>query len=656
MPSQKPNSSATTARRDVHRLDGLVSALCAAVNHEQRFQALCELGCEAVGAVGLAVLARQQGQVSIIRSFPAFDPQAGEPPAWLLALARCYGQMLAENGQTVSLGPETGGAFGVFVPFFATEDTSVALAACVMGGRQVRLQGVADTLQLVRSGLYLAELAGQTDVATDQNGADQNGSAQNATGHAFATNGTDSAGCNHLLDVVEILGEVQPCTRFFEAASTLCAQVARRFGCRRAALGRVRGDHIKAVALDQMESFSRGTRGVRQMEEAMQEALDQDRVVLYSEEEGEQPDPQTITRAARELATTTGARRVLSLPLRTPQGQGFVLLVMGSPALEPQRLDALMLICSLAAPRLHDLELAEEFPLKKAWQYVLMRSADVFGPRRTGLKLATALVGIFLTLSLIISGSVVVVAPLTVEGVHSYTHTASTDSYLHEVLARPGDEVKKGDVLGRLDTAEVGLEIAALEAQRDIHQSQAGQYLQEGKDAEAAIARLEAERAELNLAWARQRMHMMELRSSVDGFVVSEDMLPRLGQPVRRGQELFEVTDTASLRVVAHVHEEDVSDISRSMSKGEVRGEFTLTAYPDLRMLFTVERIHPYATVSGTENGFEVRGRIDASPATLALRPGMEGQARITAGEASLLSLWTRKAVNKLRLIMWRWL
>ena len=42
--------------------------------------------------------------------------------------------------------------------------------------------------------------------------------------------------------------------------------------------------------------------------------------------------------------------------------------------------------------------------------------------------------------------------------------------------------------------------------------------------------------------------------------------------------------------------------------------------------------------------------------ATLALRPGMEGQARITAGEASLLSLWTRKAVNKLRLLMWRWL
>ena len=116
------------------------------------------------------------------------------------------------------------------------------------------------------------------------------------------------------------------------------------------------------------------------------------------------------------------------------------------------------------------------------------------------------------------------------------------------------------------------------------------------------------------------------------------------------------MTDTASLRVVVHVHEEDVSDISRSMSKGEVRGEFTLTAYPDLRMFFTVERVHPYATVSGTENGFEVRGHIDTSPATLSLRPGMEGQARITAGKASLLSLWTRKAVNKRRLLMWRWL
>lgn len=651
MPNPTQDSSTTAARRDVHRLDGLVSALCAAVNYEQRFKVLCELGCEAIGAVALAVLAKQQGQVSIIRSFPVVDPLTGEPPAWLLALARCYGQILAENGQIVSLGLETGGAFGVFVPLFATGDASVTLAAYVMGGQQSHLQGVADTLQLVRSSLYLAERLGQTDESTEHALG-----GQSATSHAYVPDNAGSDGCNHLLNVVEILGEVQPCTRFFEAASTLCAQVARRFGCRRAVLGRARDGHIKAVALDQMESFSRGTRGVRLMEEVMQEALEQDRMVLYSEEEGEQLEPQTITRAAREFAAITGARRVLSLPLRTPQGQGFVLLVVDGPALDPQHLDALMLVCSLAAPRLHDLQLAEEFPLKKAWQYCLMRSADVFGPRRTGLKLATALVGIFLTLSLMVSGSVVVVAPLTVEGVHSYTHTASTDSYLHEVLVRPGDEVKKGDVLGRLDTAEVGLEIAALEAQRDIHQNQAGQYLQEGKDAEASIARLEADRAELNLAWARQRMHMMELRSSVDGFVVSEDMLPRLGQPVRRGQELFEVTDTASLRVVVHVHEEDVSDISRSMSKGEVRGEFTLTAYPDLRMFFTVERVHPYATVSGTENGFEVRGHIDTSPATLSLRPGMEGQARITAGKASLLSLWTRKAVNKLRLLMWRWL
>ncbi|MDD4701227.1 MAG: HlyD family efflux transporter periplasmic adaptor subunit [Desulfovibrio sp.] len=636
MESPKPNNSGPQVRRDAHRLDGLVKALCDAGGHEQRLQTLCEIACEALGAVGLAILARQQGNVSIVMASPAVEPQA-EPPAWLLALGKCYGQMLAETGQTVSLGPETGGAWGVFVPLLAAEGTSITVAAYVLGGRPVRLQGVADVLQLVRSALYLAELAGQQ-------------------GSAQRTVEAEGDGHNYLLDVVEVLGEVQACTRFFEAASTLCAQVARKFNCRRAALGRVRNGQIKAVALDQMESFARGTRGVRQMEEAMQEAQDQDRMVLYSAEEGEQPDPQTITRAARELATTSGARRVLSLPLRAQQGQGFVLLlVMDGASFEPQRLDALMLICRLAAPRLSDLELAEEFPLKKAWQYCLTCSADIFGPRRTGLKLATALVGLFLVLSLLISGPVVVVAPLTVEGVHSYTHTASTDSYLHEVLVRPGDEVKKGDVLGRLDTAEVGLEIAALEAQRDIHKNQAGQYLQEGKDAEAAIARLEGERAELNLNWARQRLHMMELRSSVDGFVVSEDMLPRLGQPVRRGQELFEVTDTASLRVVAHVNEEDVSDISRSMSKGEVKGEFTLTAYPDLHMPFTVERIHPFATVAGTENGFEVRGRIDASSA-LTLRPGMEGHARITAGEASLLSLWTRKAVNKLRLIMWRWL
>jgi biotin carboxyl carrier protein len=318
-------------------------------------------------------------------------------------------------------------------------------------------------------------------------------------------------------------------------------------------------------------------------------------------------------------------------------------------------MDSISLVCRLSEPRLRDLKRTEELPLKKAWRYVLLRSADVFGPQRTALKLGAAVLSFFIFFSLVISGEIKISAPITIEGVHSYSQTAPMDSYLYEVDARPGDEVKKGQLLGKLDATEVAMKIAELEAQKSINTSQADQYLQGGKDAEAAIARLEEQRTEANLAWARERMGMAELRSSVDGFVVSEDMFPRLGQPVRRGQKLFEITDTASLRVVAHVKESDLCDIGHARQNGPVTGAFTLTAYPGLRIPFTVERIHPYVSVVEGENGFETRGQIDEVPQGIVLRPGMEGLAKINAGEAPLLALWTRKIVNKVRLLWWRW-
>jgi len=636
MPNTKPNGEAEPGQAAYHRLDGPIGALFSAGSHEELFQIICGLGCETAGASGVAVLARHQGSVRAVAASPPVSSKAGPSPSWLAELGKSYARLPAESGQAAALGHE--GAHAVFVPLLAGEQGSLVLAAYVLGGRQIRLQSVGDTLELLRACFFLAERASRNAAETKDDQAEDPAEAG-------------------LVEVVDILSEVQACTRFFEAASTLCAETAGKFGCRRAALGLVHEGGVRAVALDQMESFSRGTRGVRLMEEAMQEALDQDRLVLHSTVEGEYSEPGVITRAARELAAASNTRRVLCLPLRTREDTGFIMLFMlDGETFTPRKLEALGLVCRLAAPRLRDLQLAEELPLKKAWRYILLRADDVFGPRRTALKLAAALAGLGLTFSLLVSGDIVVSAPLTVEGVHSYTHTAPMDSFLREVSARPGDQVRAGDVLGRLDATEIGLEIAALEAQLHINDSQADQFLQEGKDAEAAIAHLEAERTEANLAWARRRLAMTELKSSVDGFIVSEDMFPRLGQPVRRGQELFEVTDTASLRIVAHVDEADISDVSRALAEGEVRGEFTLTAYPDLRIPFTVERIHPFATVVGAGNGFEVRGRIDGPAVAPALRPGMEGHARITAGRAALLVLWTRKLVNRVRLLAWRWL
>ena len=540
--------------------------------------------------------------------------------------------MLAENCQTVVLTSGAQAEWGVFVPLSEENDHNATIAACVSGGRPARLQGVSDILQLARASLLLLERSHPETVPSVATEAES------------------------LADVLYILAEVQEAQRFFEAASTLCAESVAKLGCRRAALGMVKAGGVSVVVLDQTDSFAQGSRSVRRMEEAMQETLDQDGIVLYSQHEDDIPKTGTVTRAARELALSADVRRIVAIPLRDSHGVHFVMLFLtDDPQFTARRINALSLVCRLAAPRLIDLCRSEEFPLVRLQRYLLLRSADLFGPRRTALKLASFLLGTFLALSLLLRDDLVVSAPLVVEGVYSYTHTAPLDGWLVEVVKRPGDAVQQGDLLGRLDATEIQLELSSLKAQLNISLNQRLQYIQEGKDAEAAIAGLEADKLSADLAWAEQKLGMTELRSSVEGFVVSEDMFSRLGQPTRRGQELFEVTDTASMRIVVHVAEGDINEINTARAKGSVRGEFMLTAYPNLRMPFTVERVHPFADVQGESNGFEVRGQIDAIPQGLELRPGMEGYARIHAGTASYFSLWTRKLVDRIRLLWWRW-
>jgi biotin carboxyl carrier protein len=610
------------------RLDAFVAALLGAAAAGERLQAACSLGCAAADAIGVAVLHRRQGRVGVGAAFPL--PASGDgPPAWLAALAKTYGQMLAENCQTVVLSAGNQAEWGIFVPL--PGEPGSALAACVRGGRQARLQGVSDILQLVRASLLIL--------------------ARGPAGEAV-----EAADREFLANVLHVVAEVQETRRFFKAAATLCAESVVRLGCRRAALGMVKGGGVKVAALDQMDNFARGSRPVRRLEEAMQEALDQDAMMLYSRDDEAAPENGAVTRAARELAVSADVRRVLAIPMRGVESVGFVMLFLfDDTELGARRLDALSLVCRLSAPHLEDLRRAEEFFLLRFYRWFMLRSADLFGPRRTALKLASFLLGGGLALSLLLSGERIISAPLAVEGVFSYTHTAPMDGWLAEVTKRPGDAVTQGELLGRLDATEIQLEIASLEAQRNISVNRRLQFMQEGKDAETAIAQLETEKLTADLAWARRRLGMIELRSSVEGFVVSEDMYSRLGQPVRRGQELFEVTDTASLRIVMHVDESDFSELAAAQGEGPSGGEFTLTAYPSLHISFTVERIHPFAGVEGEANGFEVRGRIDDIPRGLTLRPGMEGHARIRAGSASYFTLWTRKLSDRIRLLWWRW-
>ncbi len=248
-----------------------------------------------------------------------------------------------------------------------------------------------------------------------------------------------------------------------------------------------------------------------------------------------------ITAAAATFLRTAGGKSLLCLPLKCRNETHFVALFVAERDLSEREELTLRLASELVVSHFENLAIHEKPLLRRVGRYIKCKLDDWFGPAHTILKVAAVCIAAFFALTLTVQDTLHLSAPLVVEGIHSYTQTSPVDSYLIEVRARPGDAVKKGDLLGRVDNTDIRLEKTAIETQRKIHLSQAYQYSQEGKEAEASLARLEAQKDTVNLQWAEARLQMTSLYAAVDGFVVSEDMYSRLGQPVRRGQELFEV-------------------------------------------------------------------------------------------------------------------
>ena len=96
------------------------------------------------------------------------------------------------------------------------------------------------------------------------------------------------------------------------------------------------------------------------------------------------------------------------------------------------------------------------------------------------------------------------------------------------------------------------------------------------------------------------------------------------------------------------VEESQVADVQ----PGET-GKLTAAAMPYRDLRFTVSRVTPIAELKDGQSVFRVEAQLDeASPR---LRPGMRGVGRIDAGQRLTAWIWSRKLLEKARLLLWQY-
>lgn len=209
-------------------------------------------------------------------------------------------------------------------------------------------------------------------------------------------------------------------------------------------------------------------------------------------------------------------------------------------------------------------------------------------------------------------------------------------------LVQPGDVVRAGQTLARMDGREVRWELAGLEADRRQAQQQRDSSLARGELGKSELARLEVEQLDAKLALLRRRESLLELKSPLDGVVLSGSLEKLSSAPVETGQVLFEIAPLDQLRVEVAVPAADYRHIAVG-EPVELRFDGRLSE----PVSGTLARIRPRSEIRDSADVFVAE--VELPNLNESLRPGQRGHAVVSGPRHPLAWNLFHKAFDRVR-------
>lgn len=449
-----------------------------------------------------------------------------------------------------------------------------------------------------------------------------------------------------------------------QGSTALVTQVARLLGASRVSLGWITRDTLKVVALSDGVVLEEGV-AIPELHQAMLESSHQHATLVWPPTRAMN---ERITLAHQALFKTQGLGGLVSVPLAR-HGQALGVLVceraVQADPLRPSSNDAsaagvflpeqvqwLESLAEVAAPTLM-LRYQTDRPWwdrrRAQWYEFRQRLAD---PAERGLRWGLGGLGIVLLVGALVPMPHQVTANARLEGAVQRVMSAPQDGFLREVMVRPGDVVKAGQVLAQLSDDDLqGARRARLAAVAQ-HENEFSEAFARGDRAQAMTAQNKLAESKAELSLIDQQLGRLKVVAPFDGVVIQGDLRQQLGAPLKRGENLLTLAPGLDWRVVLEVDESDIANLSRGQTAG-----LRLAALPDQAIGLLLERVTPVA--KNTPNGvkYEIEARPNGAGAgATGLRPGLQGVARIEMPARPLLWRAAVRSWQWLRMLAWTWL
>lgn len=446
----------------------------------------------------------------------------------------------------------------------------------------------------------------------------------------------------------DMLAAVLEQPRFDAACKAVVTELATRLDCDQVSIGFTVDRRAVVTAVSHASEFGERMNLIRDIGAAMDEAIDQQAIVLYPHRDDWD---YRVTRVHEAVAATHQIGAILTLPLyaggevlgglcfERPPGETF----------DEQTIELCDAVASVIGPMLAEKRQNDRHVMLKVRDALRQQLERLFGPDYFGRKLAASIAAVLLVIFSFATGEYRVTSPALLEGLVQRTVAAPFQGYIASQAARAGEIVRAGQLLATLDDRDLALERLRWSTTRRQYLAEYDRALAARERAEANIVRAQIEQADAQISMLDEQLERTRITAPFDGVIVSGDLSQSVGTTVDRGQELFRIAPLDAYRVILEVDEADIDDIRPGLE-----GALRITSVPDAPLSYVVDRVTPIAEQAEGRNFFRVEAtlgeRLDF------VRPGMSGIAKTRVDERLLVRIWTGRAIDWLKLKLWKWM
>ena len=438
-----------------------------------------------------------------------------------------------------------------------------------------------------------------------------------------------------LASIISIVSQIETQDTVKSAAEETVNVMANHLPVTGAAIGMTDGNIVQLKAISGVSKMDKGSEASRSWLQTMVESQTRNRAGLFPATDQEN---NFLLQAHRRLASNLQAESVFSQPLITEDEEfmGSIVFTGESKALQSEQFQR---FSATAAPA-----------IAGALRSTKQRQRGRFHRAKVWVREKINSIPGIITTALIIGFALLMLLPVTyrvrcsaiTEPVSRRFAVAPFAGQIIEGHVEAGDFVTDGQILAEMDGRTIRWELFGVSAERQQSLTSRQIELSDRNIAKAKLAELEHDRLHSQEAVLQYKQDHLQIRSPIDGIVLSGSLERAEAASVEIGQTLFEIGPVKPMRIEIEIPANEVAQ-----TKPGLPVSIWINGQEDQVIEGEILKIHPRSTTRDAKNVFIAE--IEFPNEDERLRPGMKGTVRIDCERRSLGWSLFHKPMNWMR-------